>query len=105
MNEIVTYIFKLVIAFAVLVITKYVVPYLKSQIEDSQYEWLAELAIDGVQFAEQTIIGPKTGAEKKKTVVELMTKWAESKNIKVTEDQISALIESAVYNMKQEEAK
>ena len=39
MNEIVTYIFKLAIAFAVLVITKYVVPYLKSQIEDSQYEW------------------------------------------------------------------
>lgn len=105
MNEIITYIFKLAIAFAVLVITKYAVPYLKSQIEDSQYAWLAELAMDGVQFAEQTIIGPKTGAEKKRTVANLMTEWAKSKNIDVTEEQISAIIESAVYNMKQEEAK
>lgn len=102
MNEILNYILKIVIAFAVIIITKYVVPYLKAQIEDSQYAWLVEVVIDGVRFAEQTISGPKTGAEKKALVTELLTKLAKDKGIAVTEEQISALIESAVYAMKQE---
>lgn len=99
MNEILFEILKAVLILAVILITRYAVPYVKSLVENSKYSWLVKWVDIAVQSAEQTVFGEKTGVEKKMIAHEFIKKILDSKNIKITDEQLDNLIESSVYEM------
>lgn len=102
MNEILTGIVEVVIGAAVVIVVRYIIPWIKSQIESSEYKWLYDIVLDAVQYAEQTVPGLKTGAEKKALVTRLVCDALERKSLNISEEQVNAIIESAVYVMKRE---
>ena len=102
-NEILMDVLKAVVSLATLLIVRYLIPWIKAQIENSKYSWLVELVADAVKYAEQTIIGSGKGEEKKELVVQYITNQLQIRGIGITEDQMEALIESAVYQLKKGE--
>ena len=97
MNDVLFEILKAVVVLAVILITRYAVPYLKQIVDNSKYEWVMKMVDVAVKAAEQTI---KDGEKDKKTIV---TKFIKSqliqKNISISDEQLDNLIESAVYAM------
>lgn len=102
MDEILFELLRCVIIVVCLVITRYVVPCLKQMIDERQDEVLNELVQVAVQYAEQCY---KTGKEKKEIVTEFLKTQLLAKNITITDEQLNALIESAVYILKQNSLK
>ncbi len=102
-NEILMDVLKAVVSLATLLIVRYLIPWIKAQIENSKYSWLVELVADAVKYAEQTITGSGKGEEKKELVVQYITNQLQIRGIGITEDQMEALIESAVYQLKKGE--
>lgn len=100
MNEILTGIIEIVIGAAVLIVVRYIVPWIKAQIEASQYKWLYDIIIDAVQYAEQVTPGLKKGVEKKTLVSQLVADALDHKGISIPGEQVNAFIESAVFEMK-----
>lgn len=90
--------FEGVVIFVCLIITGYIVPYLKQMIDKQQNEMLDVLVQIAVQYAEQCY---ETGKEKKAIVIEFLRAQLLAKNISITDEQLNALIESAVYILKQ----
>lgn len=93
-----------VIAFFI-VVARYLVPALKSYVENSKYAWVANVVMDAVEAAEQTVKEEKSGAKKKAIVLDCLDRIFKTYNITITEDEIESLIESAVYVMKKEQEK
>lgn len=102
MNEILFEVLKCVVIVVCLLITRYVIPYLKQTIEKQQNEVLNALVQIAVQYAEQCY---DTGKEKKEIVTEFLKTQLQAKNISISDEQLNALIESAVYVLKQNSAK
>lgn len=99
-NEIIMDVVKTCIVLATFIITRYLVPWLKAQIENSEYKWMATIVEDAVKYAEQTIRESGKGEEKKALVLEFIQNQLTIKGIKVTDEQLDALIESAVFGLK-----
>lgn len=89
-NEILSIVFALVIV----VISRYLIPYLKTRLEKEGQEQLVELIEALVQAAEQIYTGVKQGEQKKQYVVKALAE----KGISITES-TNAMIESAVYSL------
>lgn len=89
-NEILSIVFALVIV----VISRYLIPYLKTRLEKEGQEQLVELIEALVQAAEQIYNGVKQGEQKKEYVVKALA----AKGVEVTES-VNAMIESAVYSL------
>lgn len=98
MNEMTFTILKVVVSVAMALITVYLIPYLKSQTQNKQNQQILDIIQTAVQAAEQ-VVGERSGKIKKQQVTEFVTKWLNEKNIKISEEQLSQLIESAVYAM------
>lgn len=90
---------KAVIIIAVLLVMRYAVPWMKTQLEHSKFKFVAEAISYAVRYAEQTVIGDKTGPEKKAIVTKFIEDMLIAKHISISADQINALIEAAVYAM------
>lgn len=103
MNDILVKILSIIVSIASIWITYYLVPYLKSKIQLQQNEQVREFVSMAVKAAEQQIKGSGAGKQKKQEVIEFVTKWLNDKNIKITEEQLSQIIESAVYSMNNKE--
>lgn len=101
MNDILFVILKAVLTVAIMVGIRYFVPWAKNAIDTSKLAIVAELIETAVKAAEQTITGTKTGAEKKAIVVKFIKEQLTAKNISISDEQIDALIEAAVYAMNQ----
>ncbi len=86
-STILSFILKAVISIAVVVITSYVIPWLK---EKRLYEYV----MIAVQAAEQMIRESGAGAKK----YELVEEWLTSK-FHISAEEAKSLIESAVYEM------
>lgn len=99
MSEITFEILKATIIVAIILITRYCIPALESYISNSKYAWVASVIKNTVESAEQTIKEEKSGSKKKALVLETVRRIFADANIKITEDQINALIESAVFTM------
>ena len=99
MNEILFTVLRVVIFVAVLVLVKYVIPWFKENTDLAKNQILADIVTAAVQYAEQTITGQGTGAEKKAIVTEFLKRQLEAKNLAISDEQLNALIESAVYAM------
>lgn len=102
MNDITFMILKIVISICAALVTVYVIPYLRTLRSDKRYSALIDMVRVAVLAAEQTITGEKQGSVKKETVVEFVRDWMQKQGLDITYEQLSQLIEAAVYSMKQE---
>lgn len=100
MDKILFEILKLVVIISVMVVTRYLVPWLKTQIKGTRYEEYLAMVNDAVKWAEQTI-GAGNGEQKKQLVLSFLTQLALDKNLSITAEQLEVLIESAVFAMKE----
>ena len=89
-----TPIFEAIITIVSLLVTSFLIPYIKQRLSVEKYEDLKKWVNVGVKAAEQ-IYGSKTGQEKKEYVVSFL----ESKGITFDIGEVSALIESEVYKL------
>ena len=104
MNDILFEVLKAVLTIAIMVGIRYFIPWAKNTIDSSKLSIVVELITAAVKAAEQTITGTKNGAEKKAIVVKFIKEQLKAKNIDISDEQIDALIESAVYAMNQAKA-
>lgn len=102
MDEITFMILKIVISICAAFITVYAVPYLKTLKEDKRYASLIDMVEVAVKAAEQTIKEPGQGKYKKGEVIAFVSEWMSDHGIKISEDELSQLIECAVYQLKEE---
>lgn len=93
-NEILNNALYIVMSLAIVIVTRYLVPYLKARLTAAEQEGLIQLIENLVQAAEQIFSGEKMGEQKKEYVVNALAE----KGIPITES-TNALIESAVYNL------
>ncbi len=89
----------LVVAVAVFLIQKYAVPLLKEKTETDTFEMLKAWAETAVLAAEQFMKDHK-GQDKKNWVAAVLMEFITSKHIEISYEQIEALIECAVKEMK-----
>lgn len=92
----ITIIVEAVLMLLVAAVTIVVIPYVKENTTIAQQEEINKWVAIAVSAAEQIYIGPGRGPEKKQYVID----WLIANNIKLDASKIDALIESAVYNMK-----
>ena len=90
-----TPLFNAIIALMGVLITVYLIPLLKSKLSQQELEKVKAYVNDAVRAAELLITGTKQGQAKKEWVIN----YLKEHGIKVDEEQISALIESAVYEL------
>lgn len=91
----ITPIIEAIVTLLVALISAFVIPYIKSKTSVEQQQEIEAWVKIAVTAAEQIYTGSGRGAEKKAYVVE----WLETRNLKVDEKKLDALIESAVYQL------
>ncbi len=92
----ITYIIQLIITLIGVCITTFLIPYLKSKTTKQQQDEINAWVKIAVTAAEQIYNGSGRGQEKKEYVVN----WLKEHNIKYDTAKIDAMIESAVYELK-----
>lgn len=102
MEDITMMILKIVVSICAALITVYVVPYLKTLRQDKRYASLMDMVEVAVKAAEQTIKEPGQGDYKKAEVIAFVSDWMNDHGIKISKDELSQLIEAAVFAMKEE---
>lgn len=102
MNEIIFEVIKLVVMVAVLVITRYLVPWLKEQIGSDKLAAAEKWAKYAVLKAQQ-VFWDQGGQDRKAYVTEFLRDVLIAKNIALSDEQLDVLIEAAVKQMKIEE--
>nr|DAJ11624.1 MAG TPA: holin [Caudoviricetes sp.] len=100
MSDIMLYLIKAVIVVSITIVMRYFIPWIREKIEASQYAWVAEWAATAVNAIQQTNWN-KTGSERKAKVVELLKALLIKKNIAISDAELDAIIEAAVWAMKQ----
>lgn len=96
--DIIEVISKIVIPIAGILITAFLIPYIKSKTTKNQRDMIYGLVKIGVNAAEQTakLNGLDTGKKKKEYVL----KFINDMGLKITEDELDNMIESAVKELK-----
>lgn len=102
MNEILFEVLKVVIMVAVLLITRYVIPWVKGCIGADKLE-LAEKWAQYAVLKAQQVMWADNGPERKAYVTEFLKELLIEKNIALSDEQLDILIEAAVKQMKIEE--
>ncbi len=102
MNELTFNILKIVVSVVSALVAVYLIPFIKAKTADVKYQKLLDMVEVAVRAAEQTIKGSGQGAKRKEEVITFVTKWMVDHGISITQDQLSQLIEAAVYNIKRE---
>ena len=100
MNDILFEVLKSTIIIVIILITRYLVPYLKMEVQTSKYAELVDWVEKAVKDAEQTITESGKGDLKKQKVADFIIKYAIDKGVNITYEQVSVLIEAAVKTMK-----
>lgn len=91
----ITPIIEAVVTLIVALISAFVIPYIKQKTNKTQQEEIVAWVKIAVTAAEQIYTGSGRGEEKKAYVVE----WLKARNLKVDEEKLDALIESAVHQL------
>lgn len=98
-EEILNLIVKLIIAVISVLITGYVIPWIKLKINSTKYNDLLSLVKKCVEAAEK-IYTPTEWSSKKKYVLEVVEQYASNHRIKITANEINAIIEGWVKEIK-----
>lgn len=91
-----------VVTWAIHAAIKHVVPFVETKLKESQYSWAAEIIANAVRAYEQTVSGHGMGEDKFQLVMEFVNRELSKLGIKLSEEQITILIESAVQAMNAE---
>lgn len=91
-----------VVTWAIHAVIKHVVPFIETKLKESQYSWAAEIIANAVRAYEQTVSGHGMGEDKFQLVMEFVNRELRKFGIKLSEEQITVLIESAVQAMNAE---
>lgn len=102
MHEYVIDVLVFVITVIGVILTKNVIPYIKTLIKTSEYADIYDIVEVAVKAAEQKCTAPKQGKAKKADVLTFVSRWLDNKGIHITEDELDRLIEAAVYSMNTE---
>jgi len=92
-----------VVTWAIQTVIKHVIPFIESKLKESQYSWAADIISNAVRAYEQTVSGPGMGEDKFQLVMEFVNRELSKLGIKLSEEQITVLIESAVHAMNSEQ--
>ena len=98
MREITLEALKLLIMITVLVLTRFVVPWLKAKTENETMQAVLDWTVQAVLAAEQAHQA-QTGAERKYIVTEFIKSILIQKNISLSDEELNTLIEAAVMQM------
>lgn len=102
MNEILFTVIEGIVVIMLMLLMRYAVPYLKYKVLALTDQTIWEAIIREVKSVEQTMTGSGQGSAKKEEVMSRIYLWAEKHGIRITRDQISQLIETAVFVLKNE---
>lgn len=97
-NDITFVVLKLVVSVCAILVTIYVIPFLKSKVDDKQWNDLLDIVEKSVLAAEQTI-GAKNGTIKKSEVMAFVMDYISDKGLNLTKELVDQLVEAAVYKM------
>lgn len=98
MSDLSFMVLKVVISVCVFLVTVYVIPYLDALRKNEKFAALMDAIINAVQAAEQ-VVGRGQGDLKKRRVMEDISSWLLKHHIEMTTNELSELVESAVYSM------
>lgn len=101
MNDVTLTILKIVISVCSALITIYLIPYIYTLKEDKKYASLVAMVEIAVKAAEQTFRESGQGAAKKEEVIKFVSEWMTNKGVTISQEQLSQIIECAVYQLKQ----
>lgn len=102
MNEIIFEVVKIVVMVAALVITRYLVPWIKQKIGAEKLSEIENWAKQAVLMAQQ-VYKEWTGEDKKAYVTKFLKELLMAKDISISDEQLDILIEAAVKQMKIQE--
>lgn len=97
-DQIITALLEVVIAVCIIIVSKYLVPWLKNKSFYESIDRIMDLAQTYVIYAEKIITGYKKGDDRFDFVVGLLTPIIKSLKLKFNEDQIKAIVQAA-YDM------
>ena len=95
MNDIIFEIIKVIVMVAALVVTRYLVPWLKEKIGADKLAQIEKWARYAVEMAQQ-VHWSKPGEDRKAIVTEFLREILITKNISISDEQLDVLIEAAV---------
>ena len=98
MREITLELLKLALMIATLVITRYVVPWIKAKTQSDTMSVLIDWVMQAVLAAEQ-MHQAQSGAERKAIVTKFIKELLAPKNISLSDEEIDTIIEAAVKQM------
>ena len=98
MDDVLFKILEIVITAVITIVARYLIPILMTELKNSKHEWVYSIVMVAVRAAEQ-IIQEKGAGEKK---YELALRLIHEAGIKMTDEQLNSLIESAVQIMNSE---
>lgn len=101
MNDLTFNILKIIVSISFALITVYLIPVIKNLLASEKYKDLVDIVKVAVFAAEQTI-GAGNGKVKKEEVVAFVTNWMNEHGFVISQDQLSQLIEAAVFEMNKE---
>lgn len=101
-REILMELVKIVLMVVSVLVTSYVIPWIKANTNNAKMHTLLNWVEQGVHAAEQ-IYGAKSGEEKREYVVRWMKLIAADNNINITDQELHMLIEAAVKAMNSED--
>lgn len=104
MNEILFEIIKVVVMVAALVVTRYLIPWMKEKIGTEKLAQIEKWVRYAVEMAQQ-VYWSKPGEDRKAIVTEFLRDILIAKNISISEEQLDVLIEATVKEMKMRENK
>ena len=99
MDQILFAILQCVLVVVAGLITRYVVPWLKTKLDSEKFNTLELWIKAAVTAAEQVFCGSSKGNEKKAYVIDAIKKYLDSKGLKITDEQLNILIEAAVKEL------
>lgn len=99
MSEITLEAVKLIVMFLALIITRYLIPWLKASVDTNKMSQIVTIVESGVQMAQQ-VYKNESGQKKKEIVLEYVNKMLKSKGLKISEEELDVLIEAFVKQLK-----
>lgn len=103
MNDILFEILKVVVMFAALVVTRYLIPLIREKIGADKMKQIEQWAKNAVLMAQQ-VHWSRPGEDRKAIVTGFLKGILTARNISLSDEQLDILIEAAVKEMKMQEA-
>ena len=102
MNEVIFEVIRIIVMVAVLVVARYLVPWLREKVGTDRLAQIEKWVRYAVEMAQQ-LHWSQPGEDRKAIVTEFLREILIAKNISISDEQLDVLIEAAVKEMKMQE--